>query len=342
MHAPQDLAGYLKKETAMPEPADRAPVHLSRRERAALLAALRFYQDGLPGSSAEIPDAGIREIATDSGRLNPLAPEEIGALCERINLADDAAHHGLHRPAARGSRGATGCRGAGPAPVHRGADAGSPITHLLIDTSSSDSDDNGECDVALVPLAPDAVDDLLRYMDEVADLARADAGVYSLECWDATPSYFRINDRLDVVRDVRGRPAVDVLPGEPVLLTADPRFDPGDRQRVECQTVQVSRDTVWWTAYVKHTSIRIETAHVPRKVLQRIASRFPGEGRRFAQRPCRSARQALRRIHDVLYLDMKGSTSFYDADKQWDADTLTCIADIVARYIPRPVRPPET
>jgi hypothetical protein len=39
---------------------------------------------------------------------------------------------------------------------------------------------------------------------------------------------------------------------------------------------------------------------------------------------------------------MKGSTSFYDADKQWDADTLTCIADIVARYIPRPVRPPET
>ena len=36
-----------------------------------------------------------------------------------------------------------------------------PITHLVIDTSSTDENYNGDCDFAQVPITPDYVDDLL-------------------------------------------------------------------------------------------------------------------------------------------------------------------------------------
>lgn len=43
---------------------------------------------------------------------------------------------------------------------------------------------------------------------------------------------------------------------------------------------------------------------------------------------------ALRRIHDILYLDMDGKREFYNPDKSWDADTLSAIADIVRPLFP--------
>jgi hypothetical protein len=63
-----------------------------------------------------------------------------------------------------------------------------PITHLVIDTSSTDENYNGDCDYALVPMTPDYVEDLLWYMGEVARMRRADECLYSIELWDATPA----------------------------------------------------------------------------------------------------------------------------------------------------------
>ncbi|MGB2829963.1 MAG: hypothetical protein WBD75_06425, partial [Phycisphaerae bacterium] len=65
-----------------------------------------------------------------------------------------------------------------------------PITHLVIDTSSTDENYNGDCDFALVPMPPDYVEDLLWYMGEVARMHRAEESLYSIELWDATPTYF--------------------------------------------------------------------------------------------------------------------------------------------------------
>lgn len=45
---------------------------------------------------------------------------------------------------------------------------------------------------------------------------------------------------------------------------------------------------------------------------------------------------AIQRIHDLLYLDMKDGQEFYDPDKNWDADVMAAIAEVVAEYIPRP------
>lgn len=45
---------------------------------------------------------------------------------------------------------------------------------------------------------------------------------------------------------------------------------------------------------------------------------------------------ALRRIYDVLYLDLNKNREFYNEEKAWDADTTTAIADIVRQFFPKP------
>ena len=49
-----------------------------------------------------------------------------------------------------------------------------------------------------------------------------------------------------------------------------------------------------------------------------------------------SIRPAIRRIHDLLYLDMKNGREFYNPEKTWDPDVLDSVAEIVAEFIPRP------
>jgi len=211
-----------------------------------------------------------------------------------------------------------------------------PITHLVIDTSSSSEDDTGGCDYCLVPMTAEYVAYLLDTMDEVRRLHRTDKAVYSLECWDGSPAFLQFNEQLQELRDVDGDPAVDVPRGEPILLTADPEFSEEDFQRVDCRTVQVSGDEAWWTAYVKGTNLRIESAHVEKKTLLRVLRSLGG--RRQQPDRCKRAHisPAIRRIHDLLYLDMQGGREFYTPDKSWDADTLDAIAEVVAEFIPRP------
>jgi hypothetical protein len=214
-----------------------------------------------------------------------------------------------------------------------------PITHLAIDTSSTNEYDNGGCDYCLVCMTAEYISYLLAYMDEVAQLHRADDSVYDLELWDGSCSYFQFNDKLEELRDVDGNLAVDVPRGEPILLTADPGFSEDDFQRVECQTVQILSEDVWWTAYVKHTNTRIESAHVEKRTLLRILRSLGGDWKHRGNPRVKPIPLAIRRIHDLLYLDMKNGREFFSLDKAWDGDTLTQIAEVVAKYIPRPSKP---
>jgi len=211
-----------------------------------------------------------------------------------------------------------------------------PITHLVIDTSSTDENFDGDCDFALVPMTPDYVEDLLWYMSEVSRMTRADESLYSIELWDATPVYFRWNLRLETIQDVYGESATYVPRGEPVLLIEDPRFAKDNFQEVDCRTVQAGEEEVWWTAYVKHTNVRIETAHVPKKVFLEIRKRFESTEGNTSPRRSVGVHPAVRQIHDLLYLDIRGEKECYDPHKNWDADTFDRIAEVVAKYIPKP------
>jgi len=67
-------------------------VEIDERELGTVLAALRHWQDspevwGLvaAGEMLTHEEGGLFDIATDSGRFDALSPEEVDALCERIN-----------------------------------------------------------------------------------------------------------------------------------------------------------------------------------------------------------------------------------------------------------------
>ena len=211
-----------------------------------------------------------------------------------------------------------------------------PITHLIIDTSSSNEDYNGDCDYALVPLSQDYVAELLGRMEIVGQLHRADKDVWSLESWDFGASYMRLNEKMETVRDIYGDLLVEVPRGEPILVAADPQFAEDCFQRVECQTVSVTRDSIWWNCIVKHTSVRIETASIDRKCLLTIQRRFGAETCRRSSGKRRAAHPAIQRIHDLLYLDVRDGREFYNPGKSWDADVVSAIAQEVGKHIPRP------
>ena len=49
-----------------------------------------------------------------------------------------------------------------------------------------------------------------------------------------------------------------------------------------------------------------------------------------------SAEGALRRVYDILYLDIDQRGECYDADKAWDPSTLDMIADVVRGHFGDP------
>jgi len=79
---PADMATRSARTTERP----LLTALLNERELATVLAALRFHQDENLQGGAGIPDEAIRDIASDGGRLEPLNLDEVGRLCERLNL----------------------------------------------------------------------------------------------------------------------------------------------------------------------------------------------------------------------------------------------------------------
>ncbi len=211
-----------------------------------------------------------------------------------------------------------------------------PMTHLIIDTSSSDEFNNAECDYVLVELTPEYVVGLLDYMDRVTQMHRTDKSIYCLKVWDYSPSYFNSTEKFEDLHDVYGNLAPEVPQGEPILLAADPKLPENCFQRVECQLVKITTDDVSWACYPKHTNLQIASSTVDKKTLLEIQRRFGVRGSRRQHDKRRTVHPVIQRLHDLLYLDELNGRQFFNAEKNWDADTISAIAEVVAEYIPRP------
>ena len=80
------------------------------------------------------------------------------------------------------------------------------------------------------------VDHLL--LDEIHKLQKAvtDAGAYSISTWDYAPRWHAWN--------------------------TDDEDEPGEVVRVDAPTMHVSSDEVWWTAFLGHCDVKLETENV--------------------------------------------------------------------------------
>lgn len=75
-------------------------IKVDERQLATILAALRLWQDKRLNRGPDM--AALREIATDAGQFEGLTADEIEALCEEINLGEEATV-GRAKPPAGGS-----------------------------------------------------------------------------------------------------------------------------------------------------------------------------------------------------------------------------------------------
>ena len=148
------------------------------------------------------------------------------------------------------------------------------ITHVMLDISCSNENLGPNPDYAWIPLTPEYVVEILKYMDLVARLYKKDNHLYCLKRWDYGAQFVSWFEHLETIRDVRDRIASDIPRGEPILLSVELELPDTAFVRVECMTIQISHNDVWWTAYIKHTSDRVESMRISKKVLRDIQRRF--------------------------------------------------------------------
>lgn len=60
--------------------------HITKRQLATILAALRLWQDG--SAIGDDGDPYLADIATNGGKFEPLNNSEIDILCERLNSGE--------------------------------------------------------------------------------------------------------------------------------------------------------------------------------------------------------------------------------------------------------------
>ena len=80
----QQLRSRLNSTTAAPR---STCLWMGEREHSTVLAALRLYQE-LSHDGKGVSDSAIDDIASNSGKLEPLNAEEIDHLCERLNVTN--------------------------------------------------------------------------------------------------------------------------------------------------------------------------------------------------------------------------------------------------------------
>jgi hypothetical protein len=147
---------------------------------------------------------------------------------------------------------------------------------LVLSTTSSNENYNGDCDYAFVELEKEDIEVLLKYRNlfqyvhdrTTYDIQPLPSGkklgsLVTIEFWDNSVQYFSAVQKLP-----RGK--------EPAwgtgILRVRKEWSPDEDhvQRMECGCVQIWEDHVRWTAIVKHTDTHIETDRVTFEDLEKM------------------------------------------------------------------------
>lgn len=128
----------------------------------------------------------------------------------------------------------------------------------------SGEDDYCDADWATLEISPGCAWLMLQRMDMAAAQKSRDGDLYALTFWDSLPTFVRYDT---LPEELAGK----VEDEELVLLDHPLPVAENNIAAVECGQVIVRPDEIYWKAYLKHTSIALETATLPRALLAEIA-----------------------------------------------------------------------
>lgn len=143
---------------------------------------------------------------------------------------------------------------------------------LLLLTTSSHPEANGNCDVAIVAITPALAQHILERITVLQTLQTQDGSLHQLRYWDNAVDYACMHDTLEEeVWRWTGRDVWDALNQEVVEMAGNFTIGQDSLQRVDCAQMVVTHDGVYWVATLTHGDIHIRTASLPIARLQQWA-----------------------------------------------------------------------
>ena len=147
---------------------------------------------------------------------------------------------------------------------------------ILMDIYSDDVCSSDGYDFLIINLTRETLAEWLSFCSFIETLQQQNPWVYNLECWDASPVCISQCDELFDLVDINGLVFDDRVNGQSFWPATD-LPDGLDYQPIDCQTVQIGSDEIWWSCYIKHTSARLESAHISKDQLKLFWQRCPHE-----------------------------------------------------------------
>lgn len=143
---------------------------------------------------------------------------------------------------------------------------------LLLLTTSSHAEANGNCDVAIVTITPALAQRILERLALFQTLHTQDGSLHQLRYWDNTVDYACMHKALEEeVWRWTGQDVWDALNQEIVEMAGNFTIGQEYLQRVDCAQMVVTHDGAYWIAIPKHGDIHIRTASLPLLRLQQWA-----------------------------------------------------------------------
>lgn len=148
-----------------------------------------------------------------------------------------------------------------------------PTATVLLKVTSSNEDYSAGCDYAVVEMTPPLAQQCLMRIALLKELKSRQDALHEMHYWDNEPRFFRWFDGLETLRDVELQEPVDqVLDKHSSCIPDAPIRIPEDAvQGTDCLYMVVGENEVYWEAIPRHAAIRVSTAEIDRKTLEKVA-----------------------------------------------------------------------
>ena len=135
------------------------------------------------------------------------------------------------------------------------------MAQILLKAWTNDEYLDPQASFALVEISPRFAAAIVERMERAAEIRQAEDDFYCTEYWNCAPDWVDYDETLE---ELLGE-------SELVLLEEKPEINEQKLVGQEATRMLVRRDEVYWHSYVKHTSVTMDTASIPRKVLRVLA-----------------------------------------------------------------------
>lgn len=137
---------------------------------------------------------------------------------------------------------------------------------LILSTSSSDENFNGDCDYAVVNLTPELARLAISRIDMVRKAKAKDKGVYSIDFRDYSAGYVGFSEKVEELLEACPTiPRSDIRHAEKVDIPEEAY------QSTIADTMVATDDEVSWETIPRHSNVTVETAGLPLRYLEALA-----------------------------------------------------------------------